>query len=117
MNAKHLYIGAPVQVDTPTGWVKSSIYSLYQSSCRIDNLSEYRYEDIHPIPLTEKYFSSVEEVLGENEIYYEYSSFGKNWRLMDCRSKHIVISTVKYEHELEQLFRLLTGYDLKSENN
>jgi hypothetical protein len=113
MNSFDLYIGAPVMVETPTGWKETNIYTLGRLSCKINNLEEYDYSKIHPIPLTSLWLLDVEQALLNNDMDIEYQSNGGNWLLKDTINDTI-ITTVKYQHELIKLFELLTGYDIFS---
>jgi hypothetical protein len=114
MNASALYIGAPVQIETSTGWEKKTIYSLSQFTCMVDNITEMALCDIHPVPLTSRFLSDAEYALYDQGFYTIYSELGKNWVIRDTESNAIV-TTVKYEHELIKLFELLTGCDLFEE--
>lgn len=114
MNASSLYIGAPVQIETSTGWEKKTIYSLSQFTCMVDNITEMALSDIHPVLLTSRFMSDVEYPLYDNGMYAVFSELGKNWVIRDIESNAIV-TTVKYEHELIKLFELLTGSDLLAE--
>ena len=111
MNPHDLYISAPVRIETPTGWKETSIYTLGRLSCKVNNLEEYDYTKIHPVPLTSLWLVDVEQTLLDNAMDIEYNSHGKNWILRDTNNGNI-ITTVKYQHELIKLFELLTGYDL-----
>jgi hypothetical protein len=113
MNAYDLYIGAPVRVETPTGWKETNIYTLGRLSCTVNNLDEYDYSKIHPIPLTSLWLLDVEKALLNNAMDIEYNSNGNKWILRDTESR-VTITTVKYQHELIKLFELLTGYDIFS---
>jgi hypothetical protein len=113
MNAYELYIGAPVRVEIQTGWKETNIYTLGRLSCTVNNLDEYDYSKIHPIPLTSLWLLDVEDMLQENYMDIEYQGSKGCWILRDTINGSM-ITTVKYQHELIKLFELLTGYDIFS---
>lgn len=111
MIPRELYISAPVRIETPTGWKERIVYTLGVLSCMLDDMKEYDYTKIHPIPLTSTWLLNVEDMLHENYMEIEHQVNRDCWILRDTYNGSM-ITTVKYQHELIKLFELLTGYDL-----
>jgi hypothetical protein len=112
LQVEEVYYNAPVYV--LNGGVKHEV--------RVKGISPYGIEigwgdskvfkegEFFAIPIDSAYLDEIMFENGEeigDHYYFTYNEYGKNWQIYD-RNNYFV-TTVKWVHEIEQLFKLLVG--------
>lgn len=115
LQIEEVYYNAPVYV--LNGGVKHEV--------RVKGISPYGIEvgwgdsrvfkegEFFAIPISSAYLDEIMFENGEeigDHYYFTYNEYGKNWQIYDTNNNFV--TTVKWVHEIEQLFKLLVGSDV-----